>query len=64
MRSIPNITCFTPASTKSDLLMILNESLTKTPSYTRFQKLKDYSFNDNDSKKNLSKPKIKVQIQL
>lgn len=50
MRSIPNIACFTP-TTKSDLLMILNESLTKkTPSYTRFQKLKDYSFNDNDSK--------------
>ena len=43
-RSIPNITCFTP-TTKSDLLDIIEETYKfNLPTYTRFQKLKDFKF--------------------
>ena len=59
MRSIPNITCFTP-TTKSDLLDVLEETYKfKSPTYTRFQKLKEFQFKDKSTPSSIPTLRIK-----
>lgn len=59
MRSIPNITCFTP-TTKSDLLDIIEETYKfNLPTYTRFQKLKDFKFKDKSTPS--SSPALRIK---